>query len=59
MRTWIIGWLLATSAATFGYQSGSPSKASIEGQVVSQATGAPLKDAIVTSIHSGWPRESR
>ncbi len=47
MRTRIIGWLLAASAALFGYQIDRQSKASIEGQVVNQATGAPLKNAIV------------
>ncbi len=47
MRTRIIGWMLAASAATFGYQIDRQSKASIEGQVVSKATGTPLKNAVV------------
>lgn len=51
MRTRIIGWLLAASAATFGSQTDPKSKASIEGQVVSQATGAPLKNATVKLQH--------
>ena len=47
MPTRIIGWLLAACVATFGYQIDRQSKASIAGQVVSQATGAPLKNAVV------------
>jgi hypothetical protein len=50
VRTRIIGWLLAASAATFGYQIDRQSKASIEGQVVNQATGAPLQNATVNLL---------
>ena len=47
MRAWFIGWLLALSAVTLAYQGGSPESASIEGRVVAQTTGSPLKNAIV------------
>jgi hypothetical protein len=50
VRTRIIGWLLAASAAAFGYQTDPSSKASIEGQVVNQATGAPLRNAVVKLV---------
>jgi hypothetical protein len=48
MRKWSVGWLLAFSAVTFGYQAGSRETASIEGRVIAQATGSPLKSAVVT-----------
>jgi hypothetical protein len=47
VRTRTIGWLLAASVATFGFQTDPKSKASIEGQVVNQASGAPLQNATV------------
>jgi hypothetical protein len=50
VRTRIIGWLLAACVATFGFQTDPKSKASIEGQVVSQATGAPLRNAVVKLV---------
>ena len=50
MRTRIIGCLLAASAATFGFQTDPKSKASMEGQVVNQATGAPLRNATVKLV---------
>jgi hypothetical protein len=48
MRKWSAGWLLAFSAVAFGYQAGSREIASIEGRVIAQATGSPLKNAVVT-----------
>jgi 5-hydroxyisourate hydrolase-like protein (transthyretin family) len=46
MRLSLIAWLLATAVTALGFQSAD--EGTIAGQVVNQATGAPLKDAIVT-----------
>ena len=47
MRTCVVGWLVAASVVTFGHQARSQDTASMEGVVISQTTGAPLKNALV------------
>jgi protocatechuate 3,4-dioxygenase beta subunit len=46
MRLSILSVLLATAVSTLGFQN--PGQGMVAGRVVNQATGAPLKDAIVT-----------
>ncbi len=48
MRKSVFALLLVAGAVTFGYQAGSQHAASIEGRVVAQGTGSPLKSAVVT-----------